>query len=318
MLNGVLSSHNSKNIMAGLTKPATHDIVFIRQESKVQKIEPDDEHDPFLKKSGDDEADVGTTKKHRPPKLMTITNGDNDIEKENDVNTAKELKVNGNVVIYMPPKDGHCHEMIKYRNEDGLETPISFDDGPNFPKTKSNQKCYCYGKRFSKSQTCINIVLALVCTTGVVLGVLSFVKTSGESDKNANFYCYPCEATKSVQEKVKKNGMCCLSDPMKEYKVRNILFMLSEWPRLTNTLYVPTTILNQILVNSKRGHGRHVHCKTSVEQWRTHILVLKVSYEDRVYNAFLNTVLKLCIYRLLPRQRNDIGITCVDSQTSFM
>lgn len=203
--------------MASITKKSTNDIIFIRQESKVQKIEPDDENDPFLKKSGSDEIDGGTPqKKHGLSKLTTCLN---DVEKDNAVNSTKELKVNGNVVIYMPPKDGHCHEMIKYQDEKGRVTPISLDE-PQFPKKKSIQRCSSFGELLTRPQTSVNLVLALGCAIGLFLGIWSFIKTSDDSDNRTNLYCYTCDATKNIQEKQKKNGMCCISDPIKEYKVR--------------------------------------------------------------------------------------------------
>lgn len=182
-----------------------HEIIFIRQESRVRAIHPDEEHEPFLKTTSPKQCRNSTELKEN--------------EKDNDLNTTRELKVNGNLVIYMPPKDEPCTENMKYQNERGLVTPVSFDhvDGPQFPKKKSASKCSCF-----RPQTYVNIALALACAVALLVGVWSFVKNNIDNDDTGNkyLYCYSCSSTTNIKEKYKKDNMCCIKEPIKNYKVR--------------------------------------------------------------------------------------------------
>lgn len=188
-----------------------HEIIFIRQESRVRAIHPDEEHEPFLKATSPKQCRNSTELKEN--------------EKDNELNKTRELKVNGNLVIYMPSKDEPCTENMKYQNERGLVTPVSFDhvDGPQFPKKKSASKCSCF-----KPQTYVNIALALACAVALLVGVWSFVKNNIDNDDTGNkyLYCYSCRSTTNIKEKYKKDNMCCIKEPIKNFKVRPKLFFI--------------------------------------------------------------------------------------------
>lgn len=180
-----------------------HEIIFIRQESRVRAIHPDEEHEPFLKATSPKQCRNSTELKEN--------------EKDNELNKTRELKVNGNLVIYMPSKDEPCTENMKYQNERGLVTPVSFDhvDGPQFPKKKSASKCSCF-----KPQTYVNIALALACAVALLVGVWSFVKNNIDNDDTGNkyLYCYSCRSTTNIKEKYKKDNMCCIKEPITNFK----------------------------------------------------------------------------------------------------
>ncbi|XP_052105786.1 uncharacterized protein LOC127738542 [Mytilus californianus] len=198
----------TSNVSIPVCNESKHEIIFIRQESRVQVIHPDDEHEPFLK----------TTSPKQCRKLTSLKEN----EKDNEINTTKELKVNGNVVIYMPPKDEPCAENMKYQNERGLVTPVSFDhvDGPQFPKKKSASKCSCLKQVFSRPQTYVNIALALACAIALLVGVWSFVKNTFDNDDTSDkyLYCYSCSSTTNIKEKYRKGNMCCIKEPIQNFK----------------------------------------------------------------------------------------------------